>query len=74
MKKRALRRFHRERLKKRRRYYWGRDLSKEDPNIIGVAVNTPTVCSCHMCGNARKYYKEPTLQEKKNINAAIIQW
>ena len=26
-------------------------------------------CSCHMCGNARKYWKDLTFQEKKNLVA-----
>lgn len=24
-----------------------------------------TVCSCHMCGNPRKHFKDATMQEKK---------
>ena len=27
--------------------------------------NTTKLCSCEMCGNPRKYYREITLQEKK---------
>ena len=26
-------------------------------------------CSCYMCGNARKYWKDLTFQEKKNLVA-----
>jgi hypothetical protein len=31
--------------------------------------NTTKLCSCRMCGNPRKYFDEPTLQEKKNMQA-----
>lgn len=59
---RAERRHHRERLKKARRHHWGRDLSKE-PH--GMAVDTPTPCSCPMCGNPRKFFQEKTMQERR---------
>jgi len=67
---RAERRHHIERLKKKRRYYWygynlnGKPMDK-DKRRLGMVVDTPTPCSCHMCGNPRKYWKEKTLQEKK---------
>lgn len=48
MSKRAIRRAHRERLKKQRRYRWGRELSTKE---LGMALTTPTPCSCWMCGN-----------------------
>jgi|TARA_B110000285_G_scaffold201159_1_gene235584 hypothetical protein len=32
--------------------------------MIGKKAHTPAMCSCHMCGNPRKYWKEKTLQEK----------
>lgn len=59
----AMRRHHRERLKKDRRFHWGRDLSRE-PKYLAVAVDTPTPCSCLMCGNARRH-SGPTLQERR---------
>ena len=64
--KRAERRHHIERLKQRRRYYWGfrRDLSKA-PKELAKAVDTPTPCSCWMCGNARKWLGEETIQERR---------
>jgi len=61
---RAERRHHRERLKKKRRYHWGRDL-KDEPEILAMAVNTPCSCSCFMCGNPRHKYNEITMQERK---------
>jgi len=41
---------HRERLKNARRFHWGKDLRTE-PKEAGVVVDTPTKCSCWMCGN-----------------------
>jgi len=60
---RAIRRHHIERLKNNRRTHWNRVLSKEE---LGMVVETPTPCSCFMCGNPRKYFKQKTNQEKRN--------
>jgi hypothetical protein len=30
---------------------------------------TPTPCSCEMCGNPRKWFKETTLQEKISLSS-----
>jgi len=62
--KRSIRRHHRERLKKKRRYYWNRDLYNESSKVLGQVVNTPHPCSCPGCGNARKYLG-PTRQERR---------
>lgn len=51
---RSLRRHHRDRIKARRRNYWGRDLRKEPANLGKVSI-TPHPCSCLMCGNARRH-------------------
>ncbi len=61
-KKRASRRHHRARLKKKRQYYRGRRLTDA---ALGIVVNTPTLCSCWMCGNPRKYFGEQTIQERR---------
>ena len=61
---RALRRHHRERLKKKRRFYFGRDLSK-DPFALSKAVDTPHPCSGCCCGNPRKHFDSLTIQERK---------
>jgi hypothetical protein len=61
---RSDRRHHIERLKKKRRKYWSWGENKSD-RAIGMLVHTPKTCSCHMCGNPRKYWKEKTIQEKK---------
>jgi len=60
MSKRSERRHHTERLKKNRRIHWGRKLSKKE---LGEVVNTPTPCSCPMCGNPRRHFGIKTIQE-----------
>lgn len=32
---------------------------------VGLHAATPKLCSCHGCGNPRKWFKEPTLQEQR---------
>jgi len=56
-------RHHRERLKKKRRNYWG--CVVKDERRLGILVNTPKPCSCFMCRNRRKD-EGPTLQERRN--------
>ena len=63
----AERRHHRERLMRKRRFHWGRDLSRE-PEILARVVNTPKPCSCAMCGNTRWWAGE-TMQEAKMTGA-----
>lgn len=68
MQGKAIRRHHRERLKKLRRHHWGRDLSKE-LKMLSISIDTPTTCSCYACGNQRhnewaKSGKE-TIQERR---------
>lgn len=48
-------------LKKKRAAYWA-DLGK-DPRRAGILAHTPALCSCHMCGNPRKYDGVRTIQE-----------
>ena len=62
---RATRRKHRERLKKKRR--------QEEKNIFGnngiddkhlnILIDTKKRCSCYMCGNPRKHFREKTRKE-----------
>ena len=35
------------------------------PKMIGTAANHGKLCSCHMCGNPRKFFNAKTLQEQK---------
>ena len=44
--------------------WWWRD--DPTPRMIGIKAHTPAMCSCHMCGNPRKYWKEKTIQERRN--------
>lgn len=64
--KRAIRRHHRERLKKARQFYWGMDL-RDDERRIGMLVNTAAVCSCSMCRNERRRTGEGTMQERRHL-------
>jgi len=54
----------RERLKAKRRFHWGQDLLLNDNDKKHIVVDTPTPCSCWMCGNPRKYSGEKTKQER----------
>ena len=59
----AYQRHHRQRLKKNRRFHWGRDLI-DNPKLLSMAVITPCSCSCWICGNKRKQCPE-TMQERR---------
>ncbi|WP_425263099.1 hypothetical protein [Vibrio owensii] len=63
---RAIRRHHYSRLRNKRlkQKYWGQDMELKKRHL-GICVNTPTICSCHMCGNPRKKFGWVTLQEVK---------
>lgn len=65
--KRALRRHHAARLKHARGHYWGHDI-RHEPKLLGKVINTPTPCSCWMCGNPRRHSKELTRQERRAID------
>jgi len=80
---RAQRRHDRARLKKKRQYHWGYghvsewigrtpdvagEINYMSPATAGIVVNTPTPCSCYMCGNPRRnsWGESPlTMQERK---------
>lgn len=66
--KRAIRRHHRERLKKKRKCYYN-GWAGISPSNIGKMVNTPKTCSCSGCGNPRnhkcKNKEKLTIQERK---------
>ena len=66
MLKRAIRIHHHERLKKKRQNYWGGNLLGKHLNLV---AQTPKICSCWMCGNARKHYgisiKEISMNQKE---------
>lgn len=54
---RALRRHHWQRVKNNRKKYWTVFPHEESPKRLGIITTTPCICSCWMCGNPRKYYK-----------------
>lgn len=62
--RRAQRRHDAERVKKNRQFYCGTDQSRQ-PRRWGVVSVTPAACSCYACGNPRKFFKEPTVQEQR---------
>lgn len=64
MRSRGIRRHHEERVKARvRSYYSGHAVG--DPRRIGMIAHTRRLCSCWMCGNPRKYWKQKTIQESR---------
>ena len=62
---RALRRHHEARLKKNRQYHFYGSRGKLDTKSLGQVLHTASLCSCHMCGNPRKYLRERTVQERR---------
>jgi hypothetical protein len=68
--KRAIRRHHRQRLKRARQFYHLARYPQyrpADPKHIAVWVNTPCLCSCWGCGNQRHVWgkKNLTMQERR---------
>jgi hypothetical protein len=63
--KRSIRRHHRARLKKKRKYYW--NYTDNDPmpeKYRSYVINTPHPCSRYCCGNPRKHFNARTHQEE----------
>lgn len=60
MNKRALRRYHRGRLKKKITEMFSKLRTPE------IHIDTPKRCSCPACGNPRKHFGEKTREEKIN--------
>ena len=45
---------------------WAYNPEDIDPKNIGKVASTHgKPCSCYMCGNPRKYFKELTIQERR---------
>ena len=66
---RAERRHHHNRMKKRTEEFvdlqWHKDREPEEfAKIVCKRAENRQKCSCHMCGNPRKHWKDKTLQEK----------
>jgi len=66
MRSRAFRRHHEQRVKHRVEAYYG-GYARGNPRAIGRLANTRTPCSCWMCGNARRYFHEPAIQERRTV-------
>jgi hypothetical protein len=64
----AFRRAQRARLMRNRRNYWGGKLTGQR---LSVVVDTPKPCSCPMCGNPRRIFDKPTIQELKADEACF---
>jgi hypothetical protein len=62
MQSRSIRRHHEQRVKSRVRTYHGGSAAG-DPRHIGRIAHARQQCSCRMCGNPRRYWKEQTIQE-----------
>lgn len=59
---RSVRRHHVERLKKARsKHETAKGVGNQKKHLM---TETPTPCSCAMCGNPRKYANEATIQER----------
>lgn len=43
--------------------YWGSEEKRQ--RHIRKMAETRKPCSCHMCGNPRKHWKDKTMQEKR---------
>jgi hypothetical protein len=66
--KRASRRFHTQRVYRKRKKMWIAQMLIEDgisDENLQKHLKNPVPCTCWMCGNPRKYQKERTLQELK---------
>lgn len=63
---RSVRIHHTNRIKVARKSYWSWD--KKPPRVLGMLVHTAALCSCHMCGNPRKYRNELTMQELTHLD------
>jgi len=76
-KTRAQTRFNLTKKKLKCKNYWRWFDKNEDPveykEKIARAARTPKVCSCWMCGNARKYFGYASLQEQRFFNRKDIE-
>jgi len=68
--KRAERRHHYARLKNKRlrKGYWD-GLGALKGVHLGIAANTPCICSCEGCGNPRRHHGELTLAERRHLDS-----
>ena len=64
MRSRAVRRHHEHRIKLRVRSYYG-GYARHIPRSLGHIAHARQLCSCVVCGNPRRYFGEPTMQERR---------
>ena len=64
---------HAQRIKAKRSNYY-RGVHAGDARRIGMLVNTATVCSCFMCGNPRRHFGGPPIQERSNLELCRLSW
>jgi hypothetical protein len=62
--KRAERRHHSKRMKEKARRFARQD-GYRDPENMARLHNHLASCSCYACGNPRKHWNEPTIQERR---------
>lgn len=62
--KRALRRHHSERRKRAVTRHARTFGLRADAVSVGIHARTRVPCSCWCCGNPRRHYAEPTMQER----------
>ncbi|MDO5089978.1 MAG: hypothetical protein Q4D61_00395 [Cardiobacteriaceae bacterium] len=65
----SFRRFQQKKCKQKAQRHLRNNLfarEERTPKRIGIHAATPKLCSCHMCGNPRRYEGEGTLQERKH--------
>lgn len=65
--KRGIRKHEEYRLRAKRSNHHLAKWAKENGNkrALGIHYGTPALCSCPMCGNPRKWFKDRTVAEKR---------
>lgn len=75
MRSKAWRRHHYQRLKKKRKSYWGGPTKDDvfythtEEQRLGMLIRTPHPCSCMGCGNKRRADGAPMQERIAEINA-----
>ena len=54
-----------ERAKRQLTLMWSDSNWPVTDKAVGLHATTPKLCSCYMCGNPRRYFRELTLQEQR---------
>jgi len=71
MRGRALRRHHEQRMKRRVAHYYS-GYAAGNPRGTGRLAHTRVPCSCWMCGNPRRWRRDLTLQEIRELMRAAV--